>query len=108
VVDTPYTRWTGDDVHGRHKVLAPVWVRLDQWLPRDEDEPRRVVGDGLDISGTVRGQLSGWLRTVDGQWLGVVSLSVRYADGRRNKVHLPDQVVPQRALRPRIDDTGPL
>lgn len=29
VVNTPYTRWEGDDLHGRSKVLTPVWVRLD-------------------------------------------------------------------------------
>jgi hypothetical protein len=104
VVDSPYTRWQGDDVHGHHKVVRPVWVLLDRLLMRDPDAPRHVVGDGLDMSGTVPGLLHGWFQTVNGDWLGVVNFAVPYADGRRNKVWLPDQLVPAYALKPRVDD----
>jgi hypothetical protein len=47
VVNTPYTRWTGDDLHGRTKVITPVWVHLDVLTMRAPGMPRGVVPDGL-------------------------------------------------------------
>ncbi len=101
VVETPYTRWVGDELHGLSPDLTPVWVRLDVIFPRDPDAPRRTVPDGLDLHGNVPGQLSGWLRREEGDWLGVVNYAVPYRDGRRTNVYLRDQLVPAAALSPR-------
>lgn len=103
MVDTPYTRWAGDDLHGRYAEMTPVWVRLDALFPRDPAGSWRTVPDGLDPQGAVPGFLSGWFRTVDGRWLGVVNYAVPYADGRRNRVLLRDQLVPAEAMSPRAD-----
>lgn len=94
---TRYTRWTGDDDHGRTPVITPVRVRLDTLYPRHPDTPRRVVPDGLDVTGNAHGRLTGWFRTVDGDWLGVVHFEIDYADGRRH-ISLQDQLVPLHAL----------
>jgi hypothetical protein len=101
VVNTPYTRWTSDDLHGRTKIITPVWVRLDLLCVRAEDAPLRVVPDGLDMTGTVPGQLSGWFRTVKGDWLGIVDYAVPYADGRARREEFKDQLVPHYALAKR-------
>jgi hypothetical protein len=61
----------------------------------------QVVAEGLDLTGSVPGLLSGWFRTVQGDWLGVVNFEIPYADGRPNRVRLADQLVPGHALRPR-------
>ena len=29
VINTPFTEWEGDDVHGRRPVTKPCWVSLD-------------------------------------------------------------------------------
>jgi hypothetical protein len=96
---TPYTKWTGDDDHGRSPVITMVGVRLGTLYPRQPDAPRRVVPDGLDVTGTVPGRLTGWLRTVDGDWLGVVNFEIPHADGRKHQVPLLDQLIPVHALR---------
>jgi hypothetical protein len=87
-------------------MLTPVWVQLDRVFVRDPDVTRHVVGDGLDMSGTVPGLLHGWFQTVDGDWLGVVNYAIPYADGRQDKVRLSDQLVSAYALRPR-EGSGP-
>lgn len=53
------------------------------------------------MTGEVPGRLHGWFRTVKGDWLGVVDYEIPYADGRRDTVHLVDQLVPEYALRQR-------
>ncbi|GAB3437400.1 hypothetical protein [Actinophytocola sediminis] len=103
MIETPHTRWVGDEMHGHSPDLTPVWVRLDVTFPRGPDAPRRTVPDGLDLHGNVRGLLSGWLRRKEGDWLGVVNFAVPYADGRRNGPFLRDQLVPAEALTPRRD-----
>lgn len=65
--------------------------------------PKHVVPDGLDMTGQVRGLLTGWHRSVDGDWLALVNFSIPYADGRR-QMHLSGQLVPAYALRPRETD----
>lgn len=101
MVNTPYTRWIGDTLHGKTRVLTSVWVRLDSICVRAPDTPLQTVVTGLDMSGEVRGRLHGWFRTVKGDWLGVVDYEIPYADGRRATVHLVDQIVPAYALRRR-------
>jgi hypothetical protein len=100
-MDSPHTHWTGDDVHGKRPILTPVWIHLDTLFRRREGDSVHTVGDGLDLEGRVEGLLSGWFRSVKGDWLGIVTFSLRYADGRRNQVHVTDQLVPAHALRER-------
>lgn len=102
-LSTPYTRWAGDDDHGRHPLLTRAWVRLDALYVRPADEPSRVVPDGLDLSGQVPALVSGWFRCVHGTWLGVTNFEIPYADGRKQGVWLVDQLVPGHALRRRDD-----
>lgn len=101
MIVSPHTRWRGDELHGRVPVITPVWVRLDALYARPPGAPEHVVETGLDASGEVPGRLHGWFPTVKGDWLGVVNFDLAYADGRRDKLSLPDQLVPAHALRPR-------
>jgi hypothetical protein len=101
VLDSPFTAWEGDDVHGRRPVLTAVWVRLDALFPRAPDASRHVIETGLVLTGEVQGRLHGRFPSVEGDRLAVVNYEIPYADGRRNKLHLVDQVVPFSALRER-------
>ena len=96
---TPWTRFDGDGLHGRHPVITQVLVDLDRVFAWPSDTPRRVVESGLDMGGTVRGQLHGRLRDAHGRWYGVCDLDLPYADGRRTTVRCVDQVVPFHSLR---------
>lgn len=98
-----HTEWVGDHVHGRYPRTRPVWVRLDAICVRIPGQPHRVAPGGLDMSGEVPGLLTTWFETVKGDWLGVVNYQVPYADGRRNKLKLRDQLVPSYALRERVE-----
>ena len=55
------------------------------------------------MTGPVHGHLSGWWRTVKGDWLGVVNYAIPSADGRQHKLELRDQLIPGYALRKRED-----
>ncbi|WP_245976515.1 hypothetical protein [Amycolatopsis palatopharyngis] len=101
VIDSPFTTWEGDNLHGRRPVLTRVWVRLDDLFARPPDAPRHVIATGLDVAGQVQGRLHGRFPTVDGRWLGAVNYEISYADGRRDKLHLVDQLVPFYALQRR-------
>jgi hypothetical protein len=105
MINSPFTQWRGDDLHGRHPVLTPVWVRLDAVYLRRPDAPRHVAEDGLDLTGQVPGQLHGRFRSVDGDWYGVVNYEIPYADGRHDKLRLYDQLVPFHALQKRAPKT---
>ncbi|WP_245671667.1 hypothetical protein [Nocardia amamiensis] len=78
----------------------PVWVRLDAILVRDPGTPRHVNGAGVIMRGERPGTLTHWLPTVDGDWMGRVTYSIQFADGRPD-LHVRDQLVPAYALRPR-------
>jgi hypothetical protein len=82
----------------------PVWVRLDALLLRDPEMPRHANGAGVEMSGDAAGTLTHWIPTVDGDWLGRVTFTVRYADGRE-PLRLRDQLVPAYALRLRTTTT---
>jgi hypothetical protein len=103
VVNTPYTRWTGDDLHGRTMVITPVWVHLDILTMRSPGHQRVVVPDGIDVSIRAKGRLTGWFRSTDGDWFGIVDYELSYADGRHEQVALNDQLVPRAALSPRAE-----
>lgn len=95
------------DVDRSRRAVA-CWVHLELLHPRPAPGDRRVVIDGLDWSGRVRGILVRWLRTADGAWFGVVTYELGYADGRRHGwLLLREQLVPASALS-RRDDGKPL
>lgn len=94
VLDSPFTRWTGDGLHNRHPVVTPVWVRLDSLYIRVRGVPVHTIVTGLDFTGEVPGRLHGWFPTVKGEWLGVVDFEVPYADPRREPLRVRDQLVP--------------
>ncbi|HVV11314.1 hypothetical protein [Amycolatopsis sp.] len=100
-LNSPYTRWTGDTLHGRSPVLTAVWVRLDAIYIRIPGSPAHTVVTGLDLTGEVPGRLHGWFPTVKGDWLGVVDYEIPYADRRREPLWLADQLLPVYALRPK-------
>jgi len=103
MLHSPYTRFTGDDDHGRVPVITPVWVRLDAIYLRVPGAPTHTVATGLDMTGEVPGRLTGWFSTAKGDWLGVVDFEIPYADPRRTKLEVVDQLVPAYALRRRDD-----
>ena len=47
------------------------------------------------------GILLQWLRSNGGEWLGLVTYQLPFADGRKQTVYLERQLVPAYALRPR-------
>ncbi|MFD5830527.1 hypothetical protein [Lentzea sp. NPDC060358] len=96
---SPFTVWEGDDVHGRRPVVTAVTVSLDRLFARPPGAPRRVIVSGLDLTGEVKGLLHGRFPSIDGDWLGVVNYTIGYADGRRERLHLADQLVPFPVLR---------
>jgi hypothetical protein len=81
--------------------VTAVWVRLDALYIRKPDAPSHTIAHGLDMTGEVPGHLVGWWPTVKGNWLGVVNFAIPYADGRRHKLQIHDQLVPDYALRKR-------
>ena len=99
-----HTTWDGDGVHGHHPRLTPVWVRLDAVYARRPDAPHRVAPSGLDMEGEVSGLLSTWFETARGNWMGIVTFRIPYADGREQKLTLRDQLVPDYALRKRTEN----
>jgi hypothetical protein len=83
--------------------VQPVWVRLDDLRLADLERPR-TIGDGLELTGRTRGILHEWRRGSRGEWFGVVTYGVRYADGRPEVVILREQLAPSVALSPRADN----
>jgi hypothetical protein len=98
---TPHTRFVGDNLHGRSPVLRPAWVNLDMLYPRDRRTPLSLRAEGLDVSGSVPGFVTGWFAWNSDQWLAVANFSVGYADGRSQRVFVTDQLISGTAVRPR-------
>jgi hypothetical protein len=80
----------------------PVWVHLDLLFDHDAARDQAVV-DGLDLTGRTRGMLLGWRRGSRGDWLGIVTYQIHYADGRPQPTLWSDQLVPVTALSKRAD-----
>ncbi|MFI8977482.1 hypothetical protein ACIGO9_31700 [Nocardia asteroides] len=99
-----YPDATGHFARTAVRAPRPVWVRLDAVLIRDPGTPCHVNGAGLDMRGERPGWLSHWVPSVDGWWMGRVTYSIAYADGRRVPLTLTDQLIPAYALRPRRDE----
>jgi hypothetical protein len=76
-----------------------VWVDLRVLFPSGADPDR--VPSGVDVDELAPGGLWEWVRTSGGEWLGVVTFSMRYRDGRTERHVAARQLVPARALRPR-------
>lgn len=45
-LNSPFTTWEGDELHGRWPVLTGVWVQLDRLFVRNPDAPRHVIETG--------------------------------------------------------------
>ncbi|MFI6100859.1 hypothetical protein ACIA8G_35365 [Lentzea sp. NPDC051213] len=99
MLSSPFTIWDGDDVHGRRAVLTGVAVSLDRLFARRPGAEKHVIPTGLDLTGVVPGRLHGRFPGVEGDWLGVVNYEIGYADGRRDKLYVADQLVPFHVLR---------
>lgn len=99
MIRSPFTAWEGDYVHGRRPVLTDVSVSLDRLFARRPGATRRVIATGLDLTGSVTGALHGRFPSAEGDWIGVVNYEIGYADGRRDKLYVPDQLVPFHVLR---------
>lgn len=83
--------------------VRAVWVTLDGLRLADPHRPA-TIGDGLDFAGRSRGVLHEWRRGARGEWFGVVTYGVGYADGRARIAVFRRQLVPAHALRPRADN----
>ncbi len=78
-----------------------VWIDLDMMFPLPPDHRRRVVANGLDLTGRVPGMLKRWVRGSRGEWYGVVWVPI--SDGSGDvRLTLDDHLVPAVALRPRL------
>ncbi len=88
----------GEGITGSRVVRArAVWVDLDVAFPLSTGHRRRVVADGLDLTGRVPGMLKRWVRGSRGEWYGVVWVPIRDGAGER-RLTLDDQLVPAAAL----------
>ncbi|KJK40102.1 hypothetical protein UK23_40510 [Lentzea aerocolonigenes] len=99
MLNSPYTIWEGDDVHGRRPVLTGVSVSLNRLFSRGPAARRHIIPTGLDLSSPTNGQLHGRFPGVEGNWLGVVNYSISYADSHLKPLQVFDQLVPFWALR---------
>lgn len=91
----------GDGISGGQSVRArAVWIDLDLAFPLPAGHRRRVVADGLAVTGRVAGMLKRWVRGSRGEWYGVVWVPLRDAAGDV-RLTLDDQLVPAAALSPR-------
>jgi hypothetical protein len=77
-----------------------VWVHLDVAFPLPAGHRRRVVADGLHLTGRAPGTLKRWVRGSQGEWYGLVWVPI--CDGAGDiRLTLDDQLVPAAALSPR-------
>jgi hypothetical protein len=91
----------GEGITGSQAVRArAVWIDLDMAFPLPAGHRRRVVANGLVLTGRVPGMLKRWVRGSRGEWYGVVWVVIRDGAGER-RLTLDDQLVPATALSPR-------
>lgn len=92
----------GEGITGGQAIRArAVWIDLDVVFPLPAEHCRRVVADGLELTGQVPGILKRWIRGSRGEWYGLVWVPLR--DGAGDvRLTLDDQLVPAAALRPRL------
>ena len=85
---------SGLPLRGRPQA-KPVDVSLDALFP--SDHPAAI--EGLKLHGWAAGALHRWLRSTDGQWIGVVTILIERSDGSIFKA--VEQLVPASAMRRR-------
>ena len=91
----------GEGITGGQGIRArEVWVDLDVAFPLPAGHRRRVVAEGLDVTGRLPGMLKRWVRGSRGEWYGLVWLPIRDGAGDL-RLTLDDQLIPAAALRPR-------
>ncbi len=90
----------GDGITGSQAVRArAVWIDLEVAFSLPAGHRRRVVAEGLHLTGRVPGMLRRWVRGSRGEWYGVVWVSV--SDGAGDvRLTLDGQLVPAAALSP--------
>ncbi|MGH3783783.1 MAG: hypothetical protein ACRDRO_24965 [Pseudonocardiaceae bacterium] len=89
----------GEGITGGQGVRArAVWIDLDVVFPLPPDHRRRVIADGLVLTGRVPGMLKRWVRGSRGEWYGVVWVPI--SDGAGDaRLTLDDHLIPAAALR---------
>ncbi|MBV9140964.1 MAG: hypothetical protein JO115_08590 [Pseudonocardiales bacterium] len=92
----------GEGITGGQVVRArAVWIDLDVAFPLPPNHRRRVIAEGLDLTGRVPGMLKRWVRGSRGEWYGVVW--VRLRDGAGDvRLTLDDHLIPAAALSLRL------
>lgn len=73
---------------------------LELWSQRSTSIRAELATLTRQFQAETAGTLTHWIPTVDGDWLGRVTYTLRYVDGRE-PLQLRDQLVPAYALRPR-------
>ncbi|MGH3686851.1 MAG: hypothetical protein ACRDRU_04500 [Pseudonocardiaceae bacterium] len=91
----------GEGITGGQVTRArAIWIDLEVAFPLPEGHRRRVVTDGLALTGQVPGFLKRWVRGSRSEWYGVVWVPL--SDGAGDvRLTLNDQLVPAAALSPR-------
>jgi hypothetical protein len=92
----------GEGITGGQAVRArAIWINLDVAFPLTPDHRRRVIADGLVLTGRVPGMLKRWIRGSRGEWYGLVWMPLR--DGAGDvRLTLDDHLIPAAALSPRL------
>jgi len=87
------------------RLNRPVWVTLARIYPLNTGpRPRFHYAQlAIDLSEQeVPGVLHAWYRSTTGEWYGLVSFSIMYANRNPSTgLQLEDQLVPADSLRPR-------
>jgi hypothetical protein len=89
-------RPTGTTERNARKLSLIFLRQRDKPMPAELPHPTAV-----DTTVVTPGILLQWLRSNGGEWLGLVSYQLPFADGRKKTVYLERQLVPAYALRPR-------
>ncbi|MFE5290304.1 hypothetical protein ACFRAQ_35590 [Nocardia sp. NPDC056611] len=88
----------------------PVLIDLGTAIPTHSpafganETPLRVRAGGLELTGQVPGYLHAWARSRDGDWIALVSLTVKTSN-RQGSMEI-QQWCSQRALTQRPEDNG--
>jgi hypothetical protein len=70
-------------------------------FPLPPNHRRRVIAEGLDLTGRVPGMLKRWVRGSRGEWYGVVWVRLRDSAGDV-RLTLDDHLIPAAALSLRL------
>jgi hypothetical protein len=76
----------------------PLWVKLSLVFPRRPDRPRPTHAPdprAVDTTAEMPGDLLQRLRAATGDWLGLVTYQLPFADERHQRVYLERQLLPR-------------